>query len=77
MCADRLEPGQLWAGIFGAGVCGTYNITAEYFTDDCENEMGGDSSDESTAVPLALEHVRRASCDAYQWVDFKVEVQSF
>ena len=79
VCHDFLEIGPLWAGIFGSGLCGDYNLTATYFggnhdSDTCSRELGGTTSDGANVKALELEHVTRASCDPYEWVDFIVEL---
>jgi hypothetical protein len=80
VCHGSLEKGRLWAGIFGSGLCGEYNLTAMYFggnhdSGKCSQEMGGTIPDGANVKALELEHVARASCDPYEWVDFIVELE--
>ena len=79
VCHDSLEIGKVWAGIFGSGLCGEYNLTATYFggshdSETCSLEMGGEDSHAASVKSLKLEHVARASCEPYEWVDFGIEL---
>jgi hypothetical protein len=79
VCHDSLEEGKVWAGIFGSGLCGEYNLTATYFggshdSETCSLEMGGEDSHAASVKSLKLEHVARASCEPYEWVDFGIEL---
>ena len=82
VCRDSLEEGRVWAGIFGSGLCGEYNLTAAYFggshdSETCSLEMGGAEGSGSTERTLALEHVARASCEPFEWVDFGIELNEY
>ena len=79
VCHDSLEIGKVWAGIFGSGLCGEYNLTATYFggshdNETCSLEMGGADSHAANVKSLKLEHVARASCEPYEWVDFGIKL---
>jgi len=80
VCNSALEEGKVWAGVFGAGLCGEYNITASLFGGSladgltCETEVGGASLHDNDAIHLELEHVSRGSCDPYEWVDYELSL---
>ena len=77
VCNSALEEGKIWAGVFGSGRCGYYNMTATFFgganhTDEtCTPEAGGEYEEE-VASPIVLEQVYRGSCKPYEWVDYKL-----
>jgi len=74
VCNDALDAGNIWAGVFGSGLCGSFNISVDFETDiNCTEDRGSEDNSES-AIPLKLEHVDRSSCGPYQWVDFVVSV---
>jgi len=82
VCNSALGEGKIWAGVFGGGLCGKYNMTATFFggvnyTDEtCSTEMGG-GSEENTASQILLEHVYRGSCKPFQWVDYELTLTDY
>jgi hypothetical protein len=74
VCNDALEAGYLWAGVFGSGLCGTYNISVDLKSGlNCVEERGTTVKVDN-AIPLEMESVERSSCGPYQWTDFVVSV---
>jgi len=77
VCNDALEAGYLWAGVFGSGLCGTYNISVDLKSNlNCTQERGTIVKVDN-AVSLEMESVEQSSCEPYQWVDFVVSVFCF
>ena len=78
VCHDALESGHVWAGVFGSGLCGDYNLTATVFTSStCTPEKGTQSAHGAEAHHLKLEHVVRGSCEPYEWVDYELHLDDY
>jgi len=77
VCNDALHEGYVWAGVFGSGQCGAYNISVDFEPGSSCTEDRGVLDNSDGAIPLELEHVERSSCGPYQWVDFVVSVCDF